>query len=64
MAAGDHKDRVKHPVAFGLEQRSGSAGGSLGHRARYAYARWGPLFAGYVIGSMPPVILFFALGEF
>ena len=44
------------PRPFMAECQEAGAGGG--------FAVWGPLFAGYVIASLPLVVLFFALGKF
>jgi len=50
-------DKTKQMISVGLYYISGVSGGSGG-------MEFGPLFAGYVLSSIPLVILFFALGKF
>jgi len=52
-------DRSKQLIAVGLYRLGQSIGGGTG-----AWAIYGPLFAGYVIASIPLVILFIFLGRF
>jgi ABC-type glycerol-3-phosphate transport system permease component len=50
-------DKTKQMISVGLYYISGISGGSGG-------MEFGPLFAGYIIASIPLAILFFSLGKF
>jgi multiple sugar transport system permease protein len=50
-------DTTKQVISVGLFKLSRTAGGM-------DFDVWGPLFAGYVVASLPLVILFFLLGKF
>ena len=53
-------DKAKQLITVGLYQLT--SGGA--HGTAVSFSVWGPLFAGYVIASLPLVILFVFLGRF
>ena len=59
------QDDAKQMIAVGLYKlaRSATSGGVPGWTSQ-DFSVWGPLYAGYVIASMPLVLLFIVLGRF